>query len=146
MTPEWQRKLTALAEHVATWSKDPTTKVGCVIRGRDPRDMVVGYNGFPPGIDDDWRLLDRPTKHMLIQHAERNALDNARFDLRGATLVTTRFPCHECAKSIISKGIKCVVCPPRETTTAGTDPVWAESSRVAAELMLEAGVQVLKII
>lgn len=143
MTPEWQRKLTALAEHVATWSKDPTTKVGCVIRGRDPRDMVIGFNGFPPGIADDERLFDRPTKHMLIQHAERNALDNARFDLRGATLVTTRFPCHECAKSIISKGINCVVSPPRAATAAGTDPIWAESSRVAAELMLEAGVQIL---
>jgi len=139
---KWMDRYAALAEHVAQWSQDPTTKVGAVLVGRDRRKIALGYNGFPPGIADDDRLRDRPTKHMLIQHAERNVLDNAQFALAGATLITTRFPCHECAKSIISKGIECVASPPRETTTAGTDPVWATSSRVAEELLKEAGVRI----
>lgn len=137
---KWELRLTALAYHVSRWSQDPTTKVGCVIRGRDPRHLVVGYNGFPPGIADDARLLNRSTKHMLIQHAERNALDNATFDTQGATLVTTRWPCHECAKSIISKGITCVVCPPMEGGVV--DEVWQKSSICARELLGEARVLV----
>ena len=102
-----------LASHVAEWSKDPSTKVGAVIVGGDRREIALGYNGFPPGIDDTpERLAHKETKYAMTQHAERNVLDNARFDLAGATLYVTMYPCNECAKSIVAKGIKRVVCPP----------------------------------
>ena len=126
-----------LAFEVATWSKDPRTKVGAVVVGEDPRCVALGYNGFPPGVDDlEERLAHRGTKYFFIQHAERNVLDNARFDLTGATLYATMFPCAECAKSIISKGISRLVSPPPPT-----EEPWAESAKYAMIMFDEAGVQ-----
>jgi dCMP deaminase len=139
-TQKWDENMIGLAREVATWSKDPTTQVGAVIRGIDPRHIATGYNGFPPGIaDTPERLNDRAVKHRLIQHAERNVLDNAAFDVRGATLITTMFPCVDCAKSIISRKIACVVVP--ETGRPVREP-WIESAQNALELFQEAGVQV----
>jgi deoxycytidylate deaminase len=110
----WDEKFLALAKFWAdTCSKDPRTKVGAVLTASDKRRMSLGYNGFPPGVaDTPERLADRSTKHKLTMHAERNALDNALFDVRGGTMYVTMFPCSECAKSIASRGIKRVACPP----------------------------------
>lgn len=135
------RRYLGLAFHVAAWSKDPSTKVGCVVVGKNRRQIAIGYNGFPEGIaDTEERLNDRPTKYRLTQHAERNAVDNATFDLTGATLVTTLHPCVECAKSILSKGIATVV-----TTPAPIREPWKQSAEWAAELFKEAGVEVVVI-
>jgi dCMP deaminase len=111
LSRSWDQRHMALARFWSENSKDPSTKVGAVIVGRDKREVCLGYNGFPPGIADDERLLDRSTKYPLMIHAERNALDNARFDTQGATLYATLAPCCGCASSIVSKGIKRVVCP-----------------------------------
>jgi dCMP deaminase len=130
-----------LAVHVAGWSKDPTTKVGAVIVGRDPREVALGYNGFPPGIaDTPDRLNDRETKHRLTQHAERNALDNAKFDVAGGTMYCTQIPCtvHGCSKSIISKGVARVVCPraPQKEPWR-SDAAWTEALFAEAGVVLE---------
>jgi dCMP deaminase len=107
---KWDKRFLDLAEHVAMWSKDPRTKVGAVIVDDEKRVVSLGYNGFPRGIhDDDDRYEDRTTKHLLVAHAERNALDNAPLMVKGCTLYATLKPCSECAKSIVQKGIKRVV-------------------------------------
>lgn len=107
---KWADRFMALAEHVAGWSKDPSTKVGCVIVDQQNRVVSLGFNGFPRGVrDDESRYLDRETKLLLVAHAERNALDNAPLSVQGCTLYTLLFPCNECAKSIIQKGISKVV-------------------------------------
>lgn len=134
---KWTDRYVELAELVATWSVDPSTKVGAVVVGLDRRHVALGYNGFPPGIKDDERLNDRPTKYVLMQHAERNVLDNAQFDLRGATLIVTKYPCHECAKSIVSKGVSKVIAP---ACPAGDR--WAESAEWAKKIFGEARVVV----
>lgn len=102
-----------LAKYIAEeWSKDPSTKVGAVIVGEHKTQVAVGYNGFPEGIEDSIeRLESRTLKYALTQHAERNVLDHVSFSTRGATLYATMFPCSECAKSIITKGIGRVVAP-----------------------------------
>ena len=73
----WDKRFLDLAEHVAGWSKDPSTQVGCVIVN-DKRVVVgLGYNGFPRGVEDTpERLNDRPTKYLMVQHAEVNAILN----------------------------------------------------------------------
>lgn len=145
---DWDRRHFELAEHIATWSHDPSTKVGAVVVGRDRRKVAFGYNGFPPGIRDDARLLDRSVKYRLTQHAERNALDNTHFDLTGGTLIVTMFPCEECAKSIVSKGIVRVVCPPpidREpwaTSCGWTRLLFAEAGIVIDERTLSGAVKI----
>jgi len=138
MTTNWDQRFFLLAHHVAQWSKDPSTKVGAVVVGRDRRCIALGYNGFPPGIADTTeRLEDRETKYALTQHAERNVLDNAKFDLEGSTLYATFAVCTECAKSIIAKRVARVVCP------APTDrEPWKTSATRAQALFAEAGVRV----
>lgn len=136
MNTDWDARYLDLARHVARWSKDPSTQVGAVVVGRDRRHIAIGYNGFPKGIADDNRLFDRDVKYTLIQHAERNVLDNAVFDLAGATLIVTLHPCVECAKSIVSKGISRVVCSP---IPPGMER-WEQQADLAALILNEAGV------
>lgn len=140
ITVDWDNRFYELSNHVAKWSKDPSTKVGAVLVGKDTRNISLGYNGFPRGIADNLsRLSNREVKYHLTQHAERNALDNAKFDTAGSTLYVTFFPCSECAKSIVSKGVSRVVCPfPSEREPWQTDSVWTKM------IFGEAGVQLVQ--
>lgn len=135
MNDKWLQRYFDLANHVAQWSKD-ATKVGAVIVGKDKREISVGYNGFPAGIEDtDERLMNKDLKYKFTQHAEQNCLDNTLFDTRGATLVVTMFPCSNCAKSIVSKKIACVVCPP----PLDREP-WCDDAEFSKVMFAEAGV------
>lgn len=107
---KWHYRFLELAETVADWSKDPSTKVGSVIVDSKRRVIGLGYNGFPRGIEDlQERYKDRDIKYLFVCHAERNALDNAPGSVEGSTLYATLFPCNECCKSIIQRGITKVV-------------------------------------
>lgn len=137
MTEEWDRRFLELADHIASWSKDPRTKVGAVIVDDKKRIVSLGYNGFPRGVHDaGTRYEDRAIKHMFVAHAERNALDNAPLMVEGCTMYSPLLPCNECAKSIIQKGIACVVSydPDREDTFN-----W----HVTMTMFKEAGVQLI---
>ena len=110
MTDQWNDRFMSLAYSVAEWSKDPSTKVGAVIVNDKKQVLAIGYNGFPRGVKDlPERYADRTTKLNFVAHAERNALDNAFTSVEGATLYSTLYPCTECAKGIIQRGIKTVV-------------------------------------
>ncbi len=136
----WDRRFLDLATHIANWSKDPSTKVGAVVVGQDKTHIAHGYNGFPPRIVDDGRLNDRSIKYKLVVHAEENALANALFDVRGATLYATHFPCVNCARTIIARGIHHVVAP-----EPGPDYLsrWAEMVEEAKAMFAEARVNVV---
>lgn len=113
MNSKWNLRFLDMADFVASWSKDPSTKVGAVITDEHKRIVSVGYNGFPRGVsDDEERYNDRPLKYKLVCHAERNALDNAPLGVDGCTMFVSLMPCAECAKSMIQKGIKKVVLRP----------------------------------
>ncbi len=134
----WNERFVQLADHVAQWSKDPSTKVGAVIVNEKKHVVAMGYNGFPRGvIDTPDRYADRPTKLLFVAHAERNALDNAIVDVEGATLYSTLYPCTDCAKGIIQRGIKKVV-------TRAYDPqrYGRFNFDVSATMFEEAGVEV----
>ena len=97
-------------------SKDPSTKVGCVVVDQDNRQISMGYNGFVAGIDESqlpWgKDTDVPLEHQkyaYVIHAESNALLHATKDLRNSKLYVCLFPCNECAKLIASKKIKEVI-------------------------------------
>lgn len=136
---DWDQRFMGLASYVANWSKDPSTKVGAVIVNGKKQVLSMGYNGFPRGVDDnEERYNDRPTKLKFVAHAERNALDNAYVDVDGATLYSTLYPCSECAKGIIQRGIKKVV----------TSRQWLEHQTTAFQfdvtetMFKEAGVEI----
>lgn len=111
---KWDIRFLQLAETVAQWSKDPSTKVGAVIARPDRTVASLGYNGFPRGMRDDPELYaDRERKLSRVVHAELNAILNAREPLRGYTLFV--WPpgygptCDRCAVHVIQSGIARVV-------------------------------------
>ncbi len=134
MISEWDMRFLRLAQHVSTWSKYPRTKVGAVIA--DGKNIVsLGFNGFPPGIQDDHRLDDRELALKIVTHAEVNAILTARRDVSGYTLYTWPFsPCNSCASIVIKSGIKKVV------TLKSDNELWGSSFQLARELFKESGV------
>ena len=113
MENHWDRRFLALAEHVAQWSKDPSTKTGAVIVDEDNRVISIGYNGLPRGvIDSAERLQNRELKYKTIVHCERNALLFARSSVKGCKLYTWPFmSCSVCAGMVINAGIVEVIAP-----------------------------------
>lgn len=111
-SPEfWDRFFLDMAAHVATASRDPSTKVGCILVDDRRRLIGMGYNGFPRGVED-WpeRYEDRPTKYLMVQHAEANAvLQSPSAFLEGSTAYVTHPPCANCAGILIQAGIRRVV-------------------------------------
>lgn len=136
---DWDARFIALARHIAAWSKDPSTKIGCVIVGPHREIRSTGYNGFPRGIADDGRLDERSQKYPLICHGEENAIMHAArigVALGGCVLYTNWPPCARCARSLIQAGIVRVVYP-------GDEPVperWREEFELSSKMLAEAGV------
>lgn len=136
---KWDQRFIALAHHVATWSKDPSTKVGSVLVNSDRIVIGMGYNGFPRGVHDDQdRYDDRSVKYMMVQHAEANALFNSVSDVKGCTAYVTHPPCCNCAGALIQSGV-------REIVTVAPDEGLAErfkeSFEISATMFSEAGVE-----
>jgi dCMP deaminase len=142
MSQKWDKRFLGLAAHIATWSKDPSTQVGCVVVGSDREIRSTGFNGFPRGIeDDDDRLSDRAKKYPLICHAEENAIMHAArigMPLKGCTAFVTWPPCCRCARSLIQAGVSEVVFP----LGCEIPPRWKEDFETSNGMLQEAGVQV----
>ena len=135
----WDIRFMRMAHEVASWSKDPSTKVGCVLV-KDRKIISMGYNGFPRLIEDDLnRLIDREVKYEMTVHAEQNAVITAALhgiSTEGSTAYVTFSPCSRCAAVLINAGISTVV-----VSAADVIPDrWLENFRLAAELLNEAGI------
>ena len=106
----WAIRLIGIANHVATWSKDRSTKIGAVI-ARENRILATGYNGFPIGCDDEIdERHERPAKYFWTEHAERNAIFSAAahgIRLEGADIyLMCDSVCGDCARAIRQVGIR----------------------------------------
>ena len=139
----WDKRFMDLALHIAGWSKDTSTHVGCIIVGEDKAIRSVGYNGFPRGVNDEVpERYERPLKYMWTEHAERNAIYNSSrmgLSLQNCIMYLNGdhgFPCSECARAIIQCGIKALVglAPNFEL------PKYAEEYRNTILMFQEAGV------
>lgn len=138
----WDQRFMELALHVASWSKDQSTKVGCVVVSPSQEVLALGYNGFPRGLDDD--RIERhvaPAKYAWTEHAERNAVFSAArvgVSLRGATMYLPWFPCPDCARAIVQSGVKTLVAVEPDHS----DPRWGEGFPVADGILRECGVEI----
>jgi dCMP deaminase len=141
--PKWDYRFLRLAKEVSTWSKDPSTKVGCVIVGPERDVISVGYNGFARGVDDGKeRYADRDNKIASVIHGEQNALLFAdRWRLKGATAYTMPWqPCAACASKLIQAGIKRVVSIEADEAVLTR---WGKSIKIAENDFLAAGVELV---
>jgi dCMP deaminase len=137
---KWHVRFMRIANEIATWSRDPSTKVGCVLV-KDKKIISTGYNGFPQNISDDLnRLNDREFKYEATIHAETNAIITAALhgiSTEGSTAYTTFHPCSRCAAALINAGTAEVYVSAR----GGIPERWLENFLLAARLFEEAGVQ-----
>jgi dCMP deaminase len=138
---DWNERFLNLAIHISQWSKDPSTKVGCVVVGPDHEIRSTGFNGLPRGIEDnDERLNNREIKYPMICHAEENAIMHAArigISLKECTAYVTWPPCTRCARSLIQAGILTVIYP---KNTEIPDR-WASDFELSMNMFKEAGIE-----
>jgi len=148
---KWNYRFMELALHVSTWSKDTSTKVGCIVVGPDKEIRAQGYNGFPRGVKDNIKIRQtRPTKYAFYEHAERNAVYNACLfgaSLKGCTLYVTTPPCADCARAIIQSGIKRVyfLAPAPNATNITDKNNWRATVDISFKMFKEAGVKAIEL-
>ncbi|BCN32325.1 deoxycytidylate deaminase [Anaeromicropila herbilytica] len=112
---KWDEYFMGIALLSTERSKDPSTSVGACIVSQDNKILSVGYNGMPIGCSDDdfpWNREGSPydTKYFYVCHAEMNAILNyTGTAMHDAKIYTTLFPCNECTKALIQKGIKEII-------------------------------------
>jgi dCMP deaminase len=138
---KWDQRYLQLAELVASWSKDPSAKVGAVIADKSGRVFSLGYNGFPIGITDSVeRLQNKEVKNKFVVHAEQNALLFAGRLAKNCRIYIVGKPvCVRCAVLIIQAGIKKVVTMHPDAESSGT---WKSSGLDALKLFHESGIEV----
>lgn len=141
MDRKWHYRFLDLADRIATWSKDPSRGVGCVIVTAHKQIVSTGFNGLPRGIEDRPDRLERPVKYDLICHAELNAIVQcARNGVSpiGCTLYSSFYPCIGCAIAIIQAGVTEVV----TYEIAPGDERWLDSIAKSRLVFEEAGITV----
>lgn len=151
----WVHFFFDVCETISKKSKDPSTKVGCVIVNSGNSIISTGYNGFPIGVNDKLieisdgeikksKRYERPEKYAWTAHAEENAIAFAArngVSLNGATLYVNRMmPCTRCTRLIIQSGIKKVFV--NENAPDETIKRWKEDNDIAFTMMEEAGVEI----
>ena len=103
---EWDEYFMEIAEVVASRSKDPSSKMGCVIVDENKRVVSLGYNGMLQGADESkMTLSERPMKYYFAIHSEMNALIFAKRDLTGCTVYNRVATCENCLKYCLQAGI-----------------------------------------
>lgn len=132
----WDELFIKMAFLVSEKSKDPSTKVGCVLVSKDNAVLATGFNGFPRGVKEEESYMEqvqdypafypekrliadrwaRPAKYSWIEHAERNAIYNAA--RAGVKIAGARAylnwepqPCADCCRGLIQAGIVEIIGP-----------------------------------
>lgn len=136
MTRKWQERFLSLAQTVAQWSKDPTTKVGAVAVASSKQILETGFNGLPRGVHDLPERMERPAKYIWTAHAEENLVAHAaRKVLEGSTVYVTHLCCNACARMLINAGVAKVV------VGSGQTSMPLEQFEAALAMFEEAGVE-----
>lgn len=120
---EWDEYFMKIAETVALKSKDPSSKMGCVIVDKNKRVVSLGYNGMLQGADESkMTLSERPMKYYFAIHSEMNAILFAHQDLTGCTIYNRVATCENCLKYCLQAGIKRFVYKELRVHSHSTDP------------------------
>ena len=129
-----------LAKAAAKNSPNKIRQVGAVIEFSDGGGRISACNTFPEGVADlDWRH-EGDGRFVWMEHAERNAIyvaARAGRSLAGASIITTLFPCIDCARAIVQTGIRTLTTyePPMD------DPVWGAAFPRSRIILEEGGVK-----
>ena len=133
---KWQFRFLEEAKLKASWSKDPSTKCGCVLVSRDFRIISSGFNGFPRKMKDKKELYDnREEKYSRIIHAEMNAILFAKESLDDCIVFTYPFlPCDRCCVHLIQAGAGLFVAPKATGSSAERwEPLFIKTRKMLKE-------------
>lgn len=120
---EWDTYFMEIAKVVATKSKDPSSKMGCVIVDQNKRVVSLGYNGLLQGSDESkMTLSERPMKYYFAIHSEMNAVLFSHQDLSGCTIYNRVATCENCLKYCLQAGITRFVYEELRVHSHSTDP------------------------
>ncbi len=132
----WLNNFFLVADLFATFSKDPSTKVGAVIIDDKMRVVSTGFNGFPRLVDDaQVRYEDRELKLLMTLHAEQNAILSATQDLTEKCIIITHPPCARCTAQIIQCPITDIRCKKAENFDR-----WKKDMELSQQMITEAGI------
>jgi dCMP deaminase len=136
-------------EAVKKESHDPDRQVGVVIASPTGHLLATGSNRPPESVELSLRESHRAIakdpnwKYFMLEHAERNAINNARglgHSLTGATMYGTMFPCADCARAIVAAGIRRLVVPHPEANPQ-RDEKWQSHFQYAHQILDLSGVE-----
>lgn len=106
----WIDRFLCFALFYSTFSKDPSTKVGCVIVDNMNRPIGFGTNGLSRTASDSEEIFNnREEKYKRVLHAEENAIYNATEKPIGYTAYVTHPPCLHCTHVLAQNGIGRVI-------------------------------------
>ena len=103
---KWHIRYLRLAREIASWSKDPKKKVGCVLTDEYNRIVSTGMNGPPAHVD--LTDFDDEDRLAITIHAEVNALLQKNRDFVTA-YVWPVMPCSQCMAALVQAGVQRVV-------------------------------------
>ncbi len=109
LKPELIKAHMRSALNYAALSKCKRKQVGCIVVKGDSI-ISIGYNGTPPGWDNNCENPDNTTNDLVL-HAEENAiakLAKSTVSSEGASLFITVSPCIKCARLLLVCGIESV--------------------------------------
>ena len=119
----WDEYFMKIARTVAEKSKDPSSKMGCVIVDKNKRVVSLGYNGMIQGADESkMTLTERPMKYYFAIHSEMNAVLFAHQDLSGCTIYNRVATCENCLKYCLQAGISRFVYEELRVHSHSADP------------------------
>ena len=111
--PNWDEYFLKLAMLASERATCPRMHCGCVLV-KDKNVIATGYNGSIPGDDhcEDVGCMIVDNHCVRTVHAEMNALIQAArrgHAMEDSTAYITNMPCTNCAKALITAGVKRVV-------------------------------------
>ncbi len=111
--PNWDEYFLKLAMLASERATCPRMHCGCVLV-KDKNVIATGYNGSIPGDDhcEDVGCIIVDNHCVRTVHAEMNALIQAArrgHAMENSTAYITNMPCTNCAKALITAGVKRIV-------------------------------------
>lgn len=127
----------------AMTSLDQSSQTAAFVISSDGRSYTKGVNNLPASVKLYPDRLERPSKYLYTEHAERAAVyEAARVGIStvGATMYALWAMCADCARAVICSGISEVVTHSFYTTRGHGQ--WDEHMTAAFTMLEEAGVKV----
>lgn len=105
----WDKYFLKIATVVASRSKDPHTKCGCVIANPLNEIISTGFNGPVRRCNDLLIPNTRPEKYFHYIHSEVNCILSAKSSLVDCTAFVSARPCLNCTQLLYHVGIRKIV-------------------------------------